>query len=276
MNRPTVPGLRHRGQDPDAADPSRVRAARAGLWSVVGVAAILLAWTVAATSQPSLILPSPRETAEALGQIALDGTLIGSLRTTLGRAAIGVGLGVTVGIVWGAVAGRSPAVAAATQPALSTMMALPPVILVVVGLVWFGTGGAVPAFVIALVALPLIVIAVREAVRNVDPDLLEMAETFALPRWRTLRHIVLPAVASPVLAAITVTVGQALRVSVMAELLARPDGVGALIARSRANLDTAQLFAWAGTLVVTVITIETLLLRPLSRYSLRWRETAAP
>lgn len=82
--------------------------------------------------------------------------------------------------------------------------------------------------------------------------------------------------ASPVLAAITVTVGQALRVSVMAELLASPDGVGALIARSRANLDTAQLFAWAGTFVVTVITVETLLLRPLSRYSLRWREAAAP
>lgn len=269
-----MPAVRGSHGAPDGPVPLGRRSWRSGTWNVVGIATIVVVWAVAARFQPSLILPSPRETVDALIRIATDGTLTSSLATTVGRAALGVGVGVTVGITWGSLAGRIPAFAAATQPVLSTLMALPPVILVVIGLVWFGPGDAVPTFVIALVALPLMVIAVREAVRDVDPDLLEMAATFALPRRRIVRHIVIPAVASPVLAAVTVTVGQALRVSVMAELLASPDGVGASIARSRANLDTAQLFAWASVLVALVIAIETLLLRPLSRRSLRWRDGA--
>jgi hypothetical protein len=110
--------------------------------------------------------------------------------------------------------------------------------------------------VIALVALPLLVIAVGEAVRADDGDLLEMAASFELSRWTTLRHVVAPGVASPVLAATSVTVGQAMRVSVMAELLAAADGVGAQVARARTNLATADLFAWAIALIAVVIVID--------------------
>lgn len=241
-------------------------------WPVLGVVALLAAWAAAARVQPTLILPSPGETLVALVRIASDGTLSTAMATTLSRAIVGVAIAAVLGALWGTVAGSVVAVEKLGRPVLSTLMALPPIVLVVVGLVWFGNGGAVPRFVIVMVALPLIVVAVSEAVRNLDPDLQEMAQVYEFSRWAVARHVVLPGIASPVLAALTITVGQSLRVSVMAELLASPDGVGALVARSRANLDTAQLFAWVFALVVVVILIENAVLRPLTRHILAWRD----
>ncbi len=245
--------------------------ARRAVGAAIGVAALLAVWTAASAHQPELTLPSPAETGRALARLARDGVLLPALATTIGRALSGVVLALVVGIVWGAVAGRSEWASAIGRPALAMLMAVPPVVVVALGLVWFGPHGSVVRFVVLLVALPLIVIAVQEAVRDVDADLIEMAAAFELPRRSVLRHVIAPGVASPVMAATSVTVGQALRVAVMAELLATSDGVGALVGRSRANLDTAQLFAWAILLVAVVIVVETLVLAPLTRRLLRWR-----
>ena len=127
---------------------------------------------------------------------------------------------------------------------------------------------------IILVAIPLIVIAVAEAVRDIDPDLLEMASAFQLSRAATLRHVVAPAFASPVLAAISVALGQSLRVAVMAELLSAADGIGAEIALARANVEPADVLAWAIALIAIVLILELAVLRPMTRRLLRWREPA--
>jgi len=247
---------------------------RAIVGGAVGTGAIVAAWALLARRQPELILPSPVQTWSAMRGLFADGAVVGELATTLGRAVVGVGIALAVGVVWGTVSARSAWVAAIGRPALSTLMAMPPVILVALGMVWFGPGDAVARLVIAVVALPLIVVAVAEAIENLDRDLLEVAAVFRLPRTTVWRHVIVPGVASPVVAALSVTFGQALRVTVMAELLATANGVGAAVARSRANLATADLFAWAVLLVAVVLLFELALLRPLTSRLLRWRDAA--
>ncbi|HRE03699.1 MAG TPA: hypothetical protein PLV68_20555, partial [Ilumatobacteraceae bacterium] len=75
--------------------------------------------------------------------------------------------------------------------------------------------------------------------------------------------------------ALSVTFGQALRVTVMVELLAVSTGVGAQVSRARANLMTEDLFAWAILLIAVVLVIELAILRPLTTHLLRWRSTPA-
>lgn len=240
-------------------------------WVVLGAIALVVTWALAAQRQSELVLPSPAQTWHAFAALVGDGTLWPELARTLGQAAIGVIFAFVLGAVWGGLAGRYRWFANLTQASLSTLMALPPVILVVLGIVWFGPGGAVTRLVVTLVALPLIVIAVTEAVRNIDADLLEMARSFELPRAKVWRHVVAPGVASPVLAATSVTVGQALRVAVMAELLSATTGVGGQVRQAQSNLDTATLFAWAITLVLVVMVIETVVVKPITARLLRWR-----
>lgn len=240
-------------------------------WVALGVVALLIGWTVAARHQPELILPSPSQTWDAFTKLVSEGRMFGELWHTFSMAVIGVALAFVIGAVWGGISGRFRWFANFTQPALSMLMALPPVILVALGIVWLGPSGSVTRMVVTLVALPLIVIAVAEAVRDIDADLLEMARSFELSRWRTFRHVVAPGIASPVLAATSVTVGQALRVAVMAELLSATTGVGGQVRLAQTNLNTAQLFAWAITLVVTVMLVESLIVKPVTAHLLRWR-----
>lgn len=245
--------------------------ARGIVGALAGLATIVVVWAVAAQDQPELILPSPSQTWAALTELATDGTLVSELATTLRRAAVGVAIALVIGVAWGVGNGWSRWMAATTQPMLAALMAIPPVVLVALGMVWFGPGDAVARLVIAAVALPLIVIAVQEAIRNLDRDLLEMAAVFELRRRVVLRHIVAPGVASPVVAALSVTFGQALRVTVMVELLAASDGVGAEVSRARSNLMTADLFAWAILMILVVLVIELAILRPATARLLRWR-----
>lgn len=241
----------------------------------VGVALLIAAWVLLAGRQPDFILPSPVETWVALLGLLADGTLYTELARTALRSVTGVLLALLIGGAWGILNGTSTWAAAISRPAVSVLMAVPPVVIVAVGLVWFGPGGTVTRLVIILVALPLIVIATQEAVRNVDRDLLEMASVFNLSRWSVLRHVIAPAVASPVLAATSVTLGQAIRVAVMAELLSATDGIGAEVALARTNLATADLMAWALVLIIAVIAIEGLVLRPLTARLLRWRTASS-
>lgn len=240
-------------------------------WVALGTVVLLAVWALVSRHQPELILPSPAETLTAFADLVSAGRMFGELWHTFSMALIGVALAFVIGAVWGGIAGRFRWFSSFTQPLLSMLMALPPVILVALGIVWLGPTGAVTRMVVTLVALPLIVIAVTEAVRDIDADLLEMARSFELSRWKTFRHVVAPGVASPVLAATSVTVGQALRVAVMAELLSATSGVGGQVRLAQTNLNTAQLFAWAITLVIVVMLLEQLIVRPVTRHLLRWR-----
>lgn len=240
-------------------------------WVALGTVVLLAAWALVSRHQPELILPSPAETWTAFTDLVSQGRMFGELWHTFAMAVVGVAIAFVIGSVWGGFAGRFRWFSSFTQPLLSMLMALPPVILVALGIVWLGPSGAVTRMVVTLVALPLIVIAVTEAVRDIDADLLEMARSFELSRWSTFRHVVAPGIASPVLAATSVTVGQALRVAVMAELLSATSGVGGQVRLAQTNLNTAQLFAWAITLVIVVMLVEQLIVRPVTRHLLRWR-----
>jgi ABC transporter permease protein len=149
-------------------------------------------------------------------------------------------------------------------------MAVPPIVLVVVGMIWLGPTAGVVILVVTLVTLPLLVASMRDAVLNVDGDLLEMATVFSKSRPWTIRRVILPAVAPPVLSALTVAVGQSVRVTVMAELLSTPTGLGAEVQQARTNLETADVFALSAMMAALTLVLELCLLRPLRRRLMVW------
>jgi NitT/TauT family transport system permease protein len=61
----------------------------------------------------------------------------------------------------------------------------------------------------------------------------------------------------------------------MAELLASADGVGAALAVTRSQLDTASTLAWITAVVALLLAVEYLLLEPIKRELERWRSSEA-
>ncbi len=240
------------------------------LWWV-GLAIVVLVWDVASSHYPIYAFPGPRATWEALLKLLQNGGLGDGVLLTLQRALTGLGIACLIGLPWGWAAGTWKPVAELTEPWSQLLMAIPPIVIVVVGVLWMGPTAGVVLLVVALVTLPLLVTTLRDAVANVDSDLMEMARLFRFGLWGTVRRVIVPAVVPPVLSAVTVAVGQSIRLTVMAELLSTTTGMGAEVQRARTNLETADVFALSVVMAALTLALELLFLRPARRRLERYR-----
>ena len=238
---------------------------RSALLWWTGIALAVLIWHTAARTQPEYVLPGPRSTWEALVGLVRDEELGAALLLTVERGAVGLGISCLIGLPLGWAMGTWPWLRELLDSWVQVLMSVPPIVIVVVGMIWLGPTAGVVVLVVALVTLPLLVTAVRDAVAGVDADLLDMARVFARSRAWTVRRIILPAVAPPVLSALTVAVGQSVRVTVMSELLSTTTGLGAQVQQARTNLETADVFALSVVMAGLTLALELCVLGPLRR-----------
>lgn len=248
-----------------AAGPDRRAGAGRRVAAAATVVLLLVAWTVAAGRVPPIVLPSPLDTLRALGELLASGELLRELAATLGRATAGAAVAVAGGVAAGVAAAHLPWLDGALTPVRVLLTGLPPVVTVVIAMIWLGPGGLIAVIAVVATMFPALVVAGREAARAVDPELVEMSRSFGVPtRWR-VRHVVLPAAAPPVLAAVATGLSGALRLALMSELLAATDGIGAAVATSRAYLDTPTVFAWAAVAVCFAWAVDAAVLGPVRR-----------
>ncbi|MEM9033601.1 MAG: ABC transporter permease subunit [Actinomycetota bacterium] len=237
-----------------------VSARHLGIWSVVGCGAVLAIWAAVASRQPTVIVASPGETIDRLGELGAA-TVAEELWRTGWRALRGTAVGFVVGVALGVTTGRSAVADALLRPTRAVLAGSPPIIAVVLVAIWVGLDGDPTPWVVGLAVVPLVWIATHEAVRSVDPELLEMAAGLHVGRRWTLRHVTLPAIAPALRSSGAYATATAYRITIMAELFVSPDGIGARIARARTSLDTAEVFAWALVAIIAALAFEALSLR---------------
>ena len=164
---------------------SAVRRWRARLLWWAGIGLAILIWYWAALDQPEYALPGPESTWHAFLGLIDDGDLGWTLWLTLSRAVIGLGLACLIGIPTGWALGTWTWLRELLDSWVQVLMAVPPIVLVVVGMIWLGPTAGVVILVVTLITLPLLVASMRDAVLNVDGDLLEMATVFSKSRRLT-------------------------------------------------------------------------------------------
>ncbi len=232
---------------------------------LLGAGLLVAAWQLAAATTTPLLLPGPVPTTRALWALIADGSLVREVSVTLARCLAGVALGSFIGVLLGAAAAISLTLSELLAPLRSALLGAPPIVIVVIAFVWLGGNGLVPVLVVAAMSIPIMLEATAGARTLVSRDLLEMAHVFHTPPRHTARHVVLPALAPALLTGLTLASANGVRVTVMAELLSTTTGVGAAMATSRIQLDSATVFAWALASILLVIAFEALLLRPMRR-----------
>jgi ABC-type nitrate/sulfonate/bicarbonate transport system permease component len=158
---------------------------------------------------------------------------------------------VVVGIGAGLVAGRSRAVAETIDPVVEFLRATPAPALIPVFLILFGTDATMRVSLIAFGSLWPVLLNTMDGARGVDPTLLATARTFGVPRRAQLLHIVLPAAAPKIFAGLRVSLGLALILMVVSELVASTNGIGHHIVQAQRVFALADM--WAGILLLGVL-----------------------
>lgn len=241
-------------------------------WVIGGVCIALISWQVLSLVFDEIIIASPFDTFTALFHMAGTKDFWNHLGITVKRFCLGFFWGSLSGFLLGLTAGIKPNIRWLLEPLRWALTTMPPVVLVVVSMIWFGMGSLQTIFVTALLILPIIYINTIAGINAIDPTLLEMAKVYGANTKMLLKQIYLPGIGGPVFAGLTLSAGMGIRIVVLAELLGAYSGIGYEFALARTNVDTPALFAWVLVCLFMGGIMDIAVLNPLKNHIMRWQK----
>lgn len=226
----------------------------------------LMLWAAAARAvgQP-LLLPSPAQVLSRLLTLLPEAGFWLTLLGTLGRTGAAYLLGILSAGVLGALCCRFRAVDLLLSPLLSAVRATPVTSFIVLALVWLSSH-AVPVLTGFLMTLPIVFSSLTQAVREIDPRLMEVARIFHYGRKNTLLYVILPAILPSVTQSCLAAIGLCWKAVVAAEVIGVPKfAVGSRLYEAKIYLETDSLLAWTLTIVLLSVVLEKLFRRATAR-----------
>jgi len=220
----------------------------------------LTLWWLAATFgvKQELLLPSPIRVLTRLGELASQGEFWIATWTSLCRIFGGILIATGLGILCGILTAHSRALRELLSPILAIIKATPVASFIILALVWISRG-KLPVFIAALMVLPIIWTNIEQGIRQIDPQLLEMAKVFRFSPSKRLLHITIPSVLPYFVAACKTSLGLAWKAGIAAEVLSTPkNSIGKELFESKTFMETTDLFAWTVTVILLSICMEKL------------------
>lgn len=237
-----------------------------------GLLTVFTAWQWLSFHLSPMILVSVQEATSQL--VALLGKQVfwQSLSVSLLRLGLALCLAIALGFSLGVLSGRFVWLKHYLEPLRWVLMSVPPVVVVLLAMLWFGLGDTMVVFIVVLLLSPTIYVNIQKGVEQIDPKWLELAEVYAFSTVQKLTCIYIPAISAPLCSAMVAVCCSGVRILVLAEVLGADQGIGFELANARGHFDMADLYAWVLVTLGLVALLEFLLLRPLQQYLLRWRQ----
>lgn len=228
-------------------------------WLGIALFWLMLWWLVATLGvKQELLLPSPIRVLNRLGELALQHEFWIATWTSLCRIFGGILFATILGILCGILTAHSTFLRELLTPILAIIKATPVASFIILALVWISRG-KLPIFISALMVLPIIWTNVEQGIRQVDPQLTEMAKVFRFSPAKRLLHITIPSVLPYFVAACKTSLGLAWKAGIAAEVLSTPaKSIGKELFESKTFMETTDLFAWTVTVILLSICMEKL------------------
>ncbi|MEO6276454.1 ABC transporter permease subunit [Roseateles sp.] len=175
-----------------------------------------------------------------------DGSLLQATAFTLSCAGLGLLIGMALGLLFGLLTGLSRRAAATSFLTVEMLRPVPSVALIPIAMLAFGFGVSMEVSVIAFATFWPMLILCQNAVRQLEPRLIEVSAALQLTPTQRAVKIVLPAVLPRLFVAFRLGVAIALIVAVTVEIAANPDGMGYALMLAQQSLSPALMMAWLG------------------------------
>lgn len=225
-----------------------------GIWQILSAIAEL-----------NVLLPSPIETLIEFKNLAITGEFWLSVLYSILRITIGFLLGIIAGILTAVASAFSKNANDFLMPFINIIKATPVASFIILAVVWLKTGN-VPSFATALIVFPFIWSNVKTGINETDKDLIEMSDSFRVPRGRKIIKLYIPSVKPYFVSAATTAMGLAWKAGIAAEVICNPKlSIGNGIYESKIYLETPSLFAWTTVVIVLSIILEKIMLLMLKR-----------
>ncbi|MGW0143675.1 ABC transporter permease [Streptomyces calvus] len=260
---------------------ARVRHAALPLGSLL---LFLVAWQLLAASGTwsDTLVPPPAKVWDAFVTVSTtrDGvrgyngtTLVEHLGISLRRIAIGGGIGIALGVLFGLLMGTVGRLRALFEPWITFLRTLPPLAYFSLLVIWLGINEEPKVTLLAVAAFPPVAVSTTTAVAAVPKSLIEAARALGGSRWDVVRDVVVPSALPETLTGVRLAVGVAYSSLVAAELVNGLPGIGGMVKDAANYNNTPVVLVGIFTIGVSGLIIDGLLLR-LERAVVPWRGRA--
>ncbi len=222
-------------------------------WYVLGFYLLLFAvWQLVFSLElaPDYLFPSPLQVARRLTELALDGMLWPSIKTTLSRMAIGFTIAAGIGLLIGLLMGVSRIVNGCLKSLFLGFQSLPTAAWMPISLLLFGLSDHGIYFVIIMSSVAAIAISTSDGIHRIPPLYLRAARTLGTPAYAMPVRVILPAALPGIVTGIKLGWTLGWHGAVSAELIKSSVGLGYLLYMGRELNDAAQVL---GIMMLTIL-----------------------
>lgn len=217
---------------------------------LLGFLALNLFWAAAALLLQSRALPFPWAVYAHFGDVVAAG-VFRHIAASLWRVGLGLAIALAIGMPLGLLMGRSRRWAKLLGPLTYFSYPIPKTALVPVAMLLLGMRDGSKVLIVVLTTVFQVMVAVRDAAREVGPAYYQVARSAGAGRGAVLRHITLPAVLPGLFTALRLSTGTALAILIFVEGYGTRAGMGYYIMDAWSRLDYLEMYG--GIVVMALV-----------------------
>ena len=162
---------------------------------------------------------------------------------------------VAVGLPMGIIAAKSDRIDGLIRPILDGMQTMPSFVYLIPALMLFGLGKVPAVMATCIYAIPPIIRLTNLGIRQVEPSVVEAAQSFGATPWQLLRKVQVPLALPTILAGLNQTVMMALAMVVIASMIGAK-GLGTEVLNGIARLEVGRGFIAGISIVFMAIILD--------------------
>lgn len=246
---------------------------KASTLRIISLLTLAAIWEIAGRSGNAHLLPPLSKVITVWLELLVSGQLFHALSISFQALVWGFFLSVLIGVPLGLLMGRYRRLESFLEIYMTALLTVPMISFIPFLVIAFGLGLHSRIWIVFLFAFVIIAINTTAGVRNVDPDLTEMARSFGARESELFMKVILPAAMPMIMAGIRLGMGRAVLGMVTSEMILAVVGFGAMLMTFSASFNSPALFATILTIVLLAVGLLALI-QHLDRRLTPWRAAA--
>jgi len=217
---------------------------------------LVLAWGVTSLIVGPHIIPPPTDVFPVAWEMVASGAFAEPLFASLFRLLLGFILALSLGTAVGIASAQLLRLGTAAAAMLTIIMSTPSLVIIFVAMIMLGQTDLTIVLVAGLIVFPFVAVPMRDAMKEIDRDILSMADSFKVSTLRKIVDVYIPYLIPPILAASRIGFSLAWKMVVLSEVFGFASGIGWRISLAYFQYDLKALIAWMIIFVVIILFVE--------------------
>jgi len=231
---------------------------------------ILLIWHLASLKYPDSLIPSPFQVMSRAYYLVISGRFLPHFLATLTRVSLGFTGAFTTALVFSIILSNFFQLKEVSS-VITILNMIPSIIWIFIFIIVIGPFSSAIIASIYMNSLPRFINYFRSGINNFDQSLAKITQVYKIKGASKFLSVTLPQLWVVIFPSIRNEIANAWKVAIISEVFGVGTGIGYQIYYSFGIFSVRDVLAWATLFILFVLILEIVLIRPLEKWTFRWK-----